>query len=349
MAKVIYGVNGGSGHATRSRPIIEELLKKHDVRVFGGDVAYDYLSKSLKVERIYAFDFIYRKNKIRLLETFAKNLLFFPVFGTASLIKLIFFFRRFKPDVVVTDFESFTGWVAKLFGVPIISVDNQHISKNCKIEVSKKFFFESLVFKTVMLLFLVPADYYLITTFFSPKVIKKDTSLFPPIIREEILNLKPKKGRHVIVYQTSGSYTKLIPILRQFKKEEFRIYKADRVGREDNVILRKFEEKEFFKDLASCKAVITNGGFTLITEAIYLGKPILSVPVKNSFEQRINGVHLSIEGFGEHHEEIDKGILENFLKKLPHYSKELAKHHQAGNRKVVNKIEEIIRDIKKRK
>lgn len=49
-----------------------------------------------------------------------------------------------------------------------------------------------------------------------------------------------------------------------------------------NLQFKNFNEDEFYRDLASCRAVITNGGFSLMTEALYLQKPILSVPVKNS-------------------------------------------------------------------
>lgn len=47
-----------------------------------------------------------------------------------------------------------------------------------------------------------------------------------------------------------------------------------------NLQFKNFNEDEFYRDLASCRAVITNGGFSLMTEALYLQKPILSVPVK---------------------------------------------------------------------
>ena len=39
-----------------------------------------------------------------------------------------------------------------------------------------------------------------------------------------------------------------------------------------------YNEDEFYDDLANSKAVVCNGGFTFITEAITLKKPIYSVP-----------------------------------------------------------------------
>src|SRR5260370_16886614 len=44
---------------------------------------------------------------------------------------------------------------------------------------------------------------YLVTSFFDARVTKPDTFLFPPILRECILNAKPRQGEHVLVYVTS--------------------------------------------------------------------------------------------------------------------------------------------------
>lgn len=343
MAKIIYGVNGeGLGHATRSTPIIEELIKKNEVKIFAGRRAYEYLSKRFNVEKIYAFDIIYKKNEVAIIETLAKNSLLFPIFGVISIIKIFLIMRKFRPDIIISDFEPFTHLVANLLRVRIISIDNQHILTNCRIRFSKRFFLDYIISKIVTILFTGFSTYYIVTTFFYPGVIKKRTFLVAPIIRSKVLKLKPQKGKHIIVYQTSRSYTTLLPILKQLKNEEFRIYKADREGKEDNIIFRRFMEEQFLKDLATCKAVITNGGFTLISEAIYLDKPVLSVPVKKQFEQILNGIHVSQAGFGEHHQDINQDTLKNFLKNLTKYENSLHIHHEIGNKKVVEKIEAII-------
>ena len=45
-----------------------------------------------------------------------------------------------------------------------------------------------------------------------------------------------------------------------------------------NCIVRDFSEDGFVADLATARAVVCNGGLSLIGEALYLGKPIFSVP-----------------------------------------------------------------------
>jgi len=50
--------------------------------------------------------------------------------------------------------------------------------------------------------------------------------MYPPILREEILNLKPIKGDHILVYQTSTSNSNLFQILNDIN-EKFIVYGFD--------------------------------------------------------------------------------------------------------------------------
>lgn len=73
--------------------------------------------------------------------------------------------------------------------------------------------------------------------------------------------------------------------------------------------------------MSNAKAVITNGGFTLISEAIYLKKPIYSIPAIGNFEQLLNGFYIDKLGYGEMHEKVNVSTLENFLNNLNKYQK----------------------------
>ena len=44
--------------------------------------------------------------------------------------------------------------------------------------------------------------------------------------------------------------------------------------------------------------MVTGGGFSLLSEAVYLGKPMLSVPLHGQFEQLMNARYLEREGYG---------------------------------------------------
>ena len=90
----------------------------------------------------------------------------------------------------------------------------------------------------------------------------------------------------MIVYQTSRESEKLVQRLKALKDEEFIVYGFNKNQIDGNLTYKEFNEDEFYDDLSSAKAVICNGGFTFISEAIHLKKPIYSVPAIGNFEQR---------------------------------------------------------------
>jgi uncharacterized protein (TIGR00661 family) len=356
MANILYGVGGeGMGHAIRSKPTIQQLMKKHNVLVVTGDRAYKFFQKNLpkkNVQEILSLNMVYVNNEVSNFGTLKMNLKRIPQ-ARKTIKKLNKIFLDFKPDIVISDFEFFTNKFAKRYRVPLISLDNICISVRCNLKIARKHRANGILDKAVILAFAGGADYYIITTFFYPekKNIKKRTYLVPPIVREEIQKLQPMKGNHVLVYQTSNTYHALLPTLKKVK-ENFVVYGLHKNLKDKNLILRDFNESAFLNDIANCKAIITNGGFTLMSEAIYLKKPILSIPVKKQYEQIVNATYVERMKYGEFHEEISKEVVESFLKKLPIYEKTLSKYSQEGNQKLFNTVDNIIDTIlanKKRK
>ncbi|BDZ69383.1 hypothetical protein GCM10025860_28310 [Methanobacterium ferruginis] len=156
------------------------------------------------------------------------------------------------------------------------------------------------------------------------------------------MNLEPYNGEHVLVYQTSDSNLKMLELLKNFD-DEFIVYGFHKDKKEGNLLFKKFNETEFFQDLAHARAVISNGGFTLISEALYLGKPVLSVPVKGQFEQILNALYLDRLGYGEFHEELDREIIENFFDNLDEYRYNI-QHYFAHdkNQAILDELDKII-------
>jgi uncharacterized protein (TIGR00661 family) len=251
---------------------------------------------------------------------------------------------KFKPDVVITDFEPVSCYAALLLNKKCISIDNQHII-NTKLNIKTnpiKQFVLWLVIKSVI----PKANHRLVTTFFYPPVHKKRTHLFPTINRKEILDAKSKKGSHILVYQTSKSNKKLLPSLRQLP-HSFVVYGFDKEKTIGNVHFRKFDEKGFIKDLSTSKAVITNGGFTVIGEALHLQKPILSVPVKRQVEQIINAVYLERMGYGKCYKHTNKRNIQEFLSNLNQYQKNVKKYKPQDNSKIIAHLNQILQKIYK--
>jgi len=348
--RIIYSVCGeGMGHAIRSSVVIDHLLKKgNKVIVFASGRAFDYLSKKFdNVYRIHGFNTVYKENAAKYMDTFLVGMRNLPRDFVENFRLLYNIARAFKPNVIVSDFEVYSSFLSKIMRIPLISLDNIHIITQTEIEVPDEYLIEKIAAYGVIRSFIVNPKEYMITTYFYPPVKQKNVSLFPPILRNEILNLKPHYGDNVLVYQTSTSNLKIIEHLKNID-ENFVIYGYDMEKTDGNLQFRKFSEEGFFRDLESARAIISNGGFTLLSEAIYLGKPVLSIPVKKQFEQIVNALYLERLGYGEFHEDIDEKIIKKFLSRLEIYRKALNNYKYEGNKKVFKALDNNIEKYSKK-
>lgn len=181
--------------------------------------------------------------------------------------------------------------------------------------------------------------------FFDAAIKKKNTTLVPPIIRKAIEEAKVSAGKHILMYQTSSSLKTVKETLHQLPNETFYVYGMNRDEQEGNVVFKPFSEKGFIDDLASCKAVIANGGFSFISEAVYLKKPIYSFPIHNQFEQWMNAAYIQKLGFGRHFPELNADYLKAFLYELPEFEKNLRGYSQDGNNKLFGLLRKELKDL----
>ena len=256
--------------------------------------------------------------------------------------------KEFKPDVIISDFEFYANILSKLVKIPLISLDNISVLTQCVLDVPRKYRNDRITAEGVAYSFTTKPKRYLITSFFKAPIKNPEKAkMFSPILREEILNIKPERGNHILVYQTSTSNKKLMDLL-QNTRESCIVYGFDEDTVDGNLQFRKFNEDQFYRDLASCKAVITNGGFTLITEALYLQKPVLSIPVKKQFEQILNAIYIERLGYGKFCEELEKEDLEDFLQNLEIYHDNLKSSYKPkGNEELLRELDETIEEYSK--
>jgi uncharacterized protein (TIGR00661 family) len=196
-------------------------------------------------------------------------------------------------------------------------------------------------------------NHYVITTFFYPPVrgkYEKDTTLIPPILRRAILDARARArpGDHVLVYQTSTSDTRLLDELQSIQGAKFVVYGLRKNARYGNCTLKEFNEDGFVDDLASARAVVSNGGLSLIGEAVYLGKPVFSVPVRNQYEQILNARYLEELGYGLAADRIEADVLRLFLKETPKYAARVSRHKQDGNRELFDVVDRLLERFARR-
>jgi uncharacterized protein (TIGR00661 family) len=354
--KILYGVTGeGMGHAMRSRVVLEHLVAAgHEIQIMASGKACEFLSKRFAgVNRISGFHMVLEENRVRIGKTLWSNVVA-GVTGVPKNIAAYFeLVDHFQPEVVISDFESWAYLYGKTHGLPVLSVDNMQIMHRTKIpqevidgnrmafELTKAFVKTKLPF----------CNAYFITTFFRPEVRKPDTRLFPPILRPEILAAKPSNGDHLLVYQ-SGVGNEAFDSALQQTGVPCRIYGSQKTAssgselRDGNLWFRPFSEATFIDDLASCAGVIAGGGFTLMGEAVFLHKPMLSVPLAGQFEQYLNASYLAREGYGMFAESVDDpAIIKTFVAEIPRLASRVATFAQVDNREILDAIDEFLRGL----
>lgn len=337
---IFYCICGeGMGHAIRSSVIIDRIKDKYDVYIFSSDRAYKYLNEKFdNVYKIGGFNTVYINNKVNNTKTLINALKRNPLNIKEGYEELYKKARKLSPDVIVTDFEIYATMVSKLLSIPLISLDNIHMITQTAIDYPPKHQGEMLKAKGVIKSYVIKPKIHILTSFFYPKIKpKKRAVLYPPVIREDILKLEPTIEDHIIVYQTSKESVKLVEQLKSLN-EKFIVYGFNKDEVDKNLTYKLFNENEFYNDLASAKAVICNGGFTFISEAISLKKPIYSVPAIGNFEQTLNGFYVQKLGYGKYHEEMSPKKVEKFLKRLPKYQEKLAKVKKTNNDGIVNEL-----------
>jgi len=341
MANILYGVNGeGAGHSTRAKEVLSHLVARgHTVHVASFDRGLRNLKEHFDVTEIFGFRFSYVNNRVRYKRTIAKNLITVPQ-AAKSLHRLKHLVDERGIDLVITDFEPLTCHVGHKKGLPVISIDNQHCLTNAVVSYPRKYRRDAAAAKLVTRLMTPRADAYLVISFFTAPVRKRNTFLFPPLLRQEILNASPVEGDHVLVYVTSPApaLAKLLGSVRC----RFVAYGFGREGQEGNILYKKPSIDGFFADLVSARAVVANSGFSLVTEALHLGKPYLAVPVSHQFEQVFNAYWLDKSGYGAYWDTLNKECVEAFLYNVPHYRPALAEYPRQGNGALLAKLDELI-------
>ena len=285
------------------------------------------------------FNTVYSNNKVNNTKSLTNALKRIPTNIKVGYQKLYKKARALSPDIIVTDFEMYATMVSKLLQIPLISLDNIHMITQAKIDYPPHHQTEMLKAKGVIKSYVVRPKFHIMTSFFFPKVrSRKNAVIYPPVIREEIYKLKPTTEDHIIVYQTSKESVNLVKRLKALD-ENFIVYGFNKSETDENLTYKLFNEDEFYEDLASAKAVVCNGGFTFISEAITLKKPIYSVPAIGNFEQTLNGYYVQKLGYGEYHENMSPKKLERFLKRLDKYQNKLNNVKRYNNDGIIHELE----------
>ena len=137
----------------------------------------------------------------------------------------------------------------------------------------------------------------------------------------------------------------LVPTLKKLPYR-FRVYGMGREGQEGNVTLCGFSEAGFLDDLRTARAAVAGGGFSLLSEAVSLKVPLLSVPVAHQYEQELNARYLEKLGYGAWARKLELEPLLQFLDKVDIYQETLQSYPSRDNSSLFACVDELIERVR---
>ena len=341
MARILYGIHGtGHGHAMRGLTIARRLAEHDFLFVTNGD-APSLLEKEFPVARLENLGTVCRDYKVDLPATVAQAV---PILLRRNQIteKLLRIMDDFKPDCCMTDLEYFVPRAAKQSGLACLTLDHQHVITCCRHKLPPEMWFDYFLQGLTPRYLFSPTEENLIISFYAPPVrAGYNAKIAPPILRRSVQDLRPCDRGHVLVYQSNSTHRGLLDFLKAATRRTCYIFGyKNKVGREGNLVFRPKSEEEFLELLEGASYVICGGGHTLMTEALFLGKAILSLPLKAFVEQRFNALYIEQLGYGMQADmfNLRQGLLAEFEAQIGKFTRNVSKGNFCGNQLVFDLV-----------
>ena len=300
---ILYGIAAtGNGHISRSRIIVDALKKRGhsvDVILSGRDKKDLFDIDDLKPFQIKkGFTFVTNKGKISYLKTILKS----------SPIQFLNDIKSIDNnyDLVITDFDPISAYAAKKHKIPCIGIGHQYsFYKNIPMTIKMKFI--SILFPRIY----APANFPIPSHFYH-----FNQSIIPPFIDPKFYAADStyQKKSNTLVYLPWENLKNMISIFRKIEGEFILYTNIESIEKHGNITLKPFSNITFKEDLIQCSGLITNAGFQLPSEALFLGKPMLCKPLNGQPEQEHNAKILKQLGYATVCKKIDIDSIQSWVK-----------------------------------
>ncbi len=293
--RILYGVQGtGHGHLVRSAAMVAGLRERgHDVHCLltgRSSAAFAHPAIQASHTLLRGFTGTAAGGRVRLLRTA----------GQARLARFVRDVRGFdaRPfDLVLTDYEPVSAWIAQRNNLPSIGIGHLYAFHG-------RLVLPGFTWPARWLLRLLGPLYTPVRTAVGLHWSRFGGANLPPTISSDLEEAAaklppPSEERPVLVYLPAENERRLVELARRVGRRRFVLYRpvasATNCG---NVSIRPYDRQAFVRDLVASEGVITHGGFSLLSEALHLGRRLLVLPIRRHPEQFLNGRALAALGLG---------------------------------------------------
>lgn len=192
-------------------------------------------------------------------------------------------------DLIVNDFEPITAWAARRQGVPIVSISHQAAVLSSVAPKPRGYY---PIAKSIM-------QYYApVSQKIGLHFDTYDASTLTPIIRQEIRAASTSQADYVTVYLPAYHLSSMKEVFNEIKDVRWRIFVKGLTATAHSGHMSFFPvgHPVWLESLANAYAVILGSGFESPSEALFLGKRLLTIPMHNQYEQLCNAAALAEMG-----------------------------------------------------
>lgn len=282
--KILYAIQGtGNGHLCRAMDVIPCLQQFGQVDVLISGIQADiHLPFEIKY-RLHGLSFIFGKSGgVDLWKTFMSSTI-------RKFIQEINAVPVENYDLVINDFEPITAWACHTKDIRCIGLSHQIGALHPD---SPKPDEGDMMGKFIM------KNYAPVSDAYGFHFQSYHRSIYTPVIRESIRDLQPTNNGHYTVYLPSYDDAHLLKHLTKFEGAKWEVFSKhnSKSLRYKNVSINPINSDAFVKSMASSEGVLCGAGFETPAEALYLGKKVLVIPMKNQYEQHLNAAALDTMG-----------------------------------------------------
>lgn len=118
--------------------------------------------------------------------------------------------------------------------------------------------------------------------------------ILPPIIKQSLWEAQATRKKHITVYLPQYSNAEIRRYFYGIEGTQFHVFSKE-IKREEsdyNIIWRPVSNEAFSESMIHCNGVICGAGFETPAEALFLGKPLMVIPIQGQYEQYANAAAL---------------------------------------------------------
>jgi uncharacterized protein (TIGR00661 family) len=256
--------------------------------------------------------------------------------------------QEIQPDLIVSFYDTYGGLYNAIYRskIPMICIAHQYLLLHPTFIFPDKNIFDRYLINLNSKFTSWFARKKLALSFRPmPPVTDSNITVVPPLLRQAVFDLKPMNGDYFLVYMTHHSLSQQI-ITWHLEHPELVLHcfwdnpdVENEFSFDQTLTFHRINSEKYLHMLANSRALVTTAGFESVCEAMYLGKPVMMVPVPNHFEQECNAIDSVISGAGITSKTFDLSVLLNYLPKHVDQSPKFRDWYDRGKMAFINEIE----------